>query len=92
VDQRFLEQPEQRYPHILDPLTGQPVQGVSSVTVIAGHGYFADAAATALVVAGRESWEEVAEAFELDAVLLIDDQGNLLMTPEMKNRLILEPD
>jgi thiamine biosynthesis lipoprotein len=90
IDQRFLEQSELRYPHVLDPHTGQAVQGVSSVTVISQQGYFADAAATALMVAGSESWKEVAAALGLELVLLIDNQGNLIMTPAMENRLILE--
>ncbi len=91
VDQRFLQESGTRYPHILDPSTGLPIQGTASVTVIASQGMLADAAATALMVAGRESWLDVVQALELKSVMLIDDHGNILMTPEMRNRLIIEP-
>lgn len=91
VDQRYLEQSELRYPHILDPHTGQAVQGVASVTVIADLGIFADAAATAMIVAGREGWQELTADMGLTEVLLIDDQGEIFMTPEMRDRLKLEP-
>ena len=91
VDQRYLEQSGLRYPHILDPLTGQAVQGVASVTGISEYGLFADAAATALIVAGVESWQELATDMGLKEVLLIDDQGEIFMTADMRDRLKLEP-
>ncbi len=91
VDQRYMLQPERRYPHILDPFTGIPVQGIASVTVIAEQGLFADVACTALIVAGRNSWLDIVQAFELETVLLIDDQGELFMTPKMKARLNMAP-
>jgi thiamine biosynthesis lipoprotein len=91
VDQRYLEQSGLRYPHILDPYSGHAVKGVASVTVIADRGYFADAAATALIVAGVDSWQELAVDMGLKEVLLIDDQGEIFMTPEMRDRLKLEP-
>lgn len=44
----------QRYSHILDPRTGSPVAGRSSVTVIAPHGMMADGLATAASVLGPD--------------------------------------
>ena len=90
IDQRFLQQGDTRYPHILDPRTGQPVKGLASVTVISERGSYADAAATTLMVGGKESWQELVKVLDLKAVLLIDEDGQLLMTPEMKNRLIVD--
>jgi FAD:protein FMN transferase len=43
-----------RYSHILDPRTGSPVSGRSSVTVIASAGMLADGLATAASVLGPE--------------------------------------
>ena len=91
VDQRYMLKPERRYPHILDPFTGMPVQGIASVTVIAKQGLFADVACTALIVAGLDSWLDVVQAFELESVMLIDDRGAIFMTPKMKARLKLAP-
>jgi thiamine biosynthesis lipoprotein len=85
--ERFRLDREERYPHILDPRTGWPVDGVVSATVITSEGVLADAAATALVVAGLEDWQQVARAFGLDQVLLIDESGTVYLTAEMAARV-----
>ena len=87
---RYREDAVERYPHILDPRTGWPVSGLSSVTVIAPEGVLADAAATALVVAGRSKWAEVANSLGLDQVLLVDEAGTVLMTAAMSERVELQ--
>lgn len=79
----------ERYPHILDPATGWPAQAVMSATVIATDGMLADAAATALVVAGIADWREVANSLGLDAVLLTDEEGRIYATDAMRERLKL---
>lgn len=86
VSQRFLEGENHRYPHILDPLTGQPVSGLASATVITDEAMLADAAATALMVAGLDGWAGVARALALDKVLLVDGQGKIYLTPAMQTR------
>jgi len=78
-----------RYAHILDPRTGWPVKQVLSASVIAGSGIVADAAATALVVAGLDEWREVAVGMNLDALLLTDESGQVYMTREMRTRIEL---
>lgn len=85
--ERFRQDEEQRYPHILDPRSGWPVRDVASATVIAREGIEADAAATALVVAGVREWPQVAGAMGLDQVLVIDDQGGIYLTPAMAERV-----
>ncbi len=54
--ERFREDNTERYPHILDPGTGWPATDIASVTLITDDGLLADAAATALVVAGLDGW------------------------------------
>jgi thiamine biosynthesis lipoprotein len=85
--ERFRQDQTRRYPHILDPRTGWPVSDVASATVITGEGLTADAAATALIVAGVEDWPEVALALDLDQVMIIDDEGAVYLTPKMKERV-----
>ena len=85
--QRFREDQLKRYPHILDPRSGWPVMDVASVTIIAGEGIVADAAATALVVAGPNGWPAVARALNLNQVLVVDESGMVFLTPEMERRL-----
>ncbi len=85
--ERFRQDEQKRYPHILDPHTGWPVQGVASVTVITDVGMVADAAATALVVAGLSDWPAVARALGLTQVLVVDEAGTVYLTPEMERRV-----
>ncbi len=78
-----------RYHHIIDPRTGYPATGTTSVTVIHPDATTADAAATALFIAGPAQWHQVAERMGIRYVLLIDSEGTLHMTPGMKERLTL---
>lgn len=81
---------DQRYHHILNPRTGYPAQGTESVTVVDTRAAWADAAATALFVAGPEHWPQVATALGVKQVLLIDHQGRFHMTAELAQRIRLE--
>lgn len=87
--ERFRRDAEERFPHIIDPRSGWPVADVASVTVVAGEGLVADAAATALIVAGLEDWPEVAAALGLRQVLVVDGQGVVYQTPAMAERVRL---
>lgn len=81
---------DQRYHHILDPRTGYPAQSTESVTVVDTRAAWADAAATALFVAGPEQWPQVAAALGVKQVLLIDRQGRFHMTADLARRIRLE--
>jgi thiamine biosynthesis lipoprotein len=85
--ERFRVDNMERYPHILDPGTGWPAKDIASVTVITDDGLLADAAATALVVAGLEDWPEVARALDLQHVAVVDESGTVYLTPAMEKRL-----
>lgn len=89
--ERFREDGEERFPHILDPGTGWPVTSVSSATVVADDGPTADAAATAIVVAGPEHWPRVAAAMGVDAVLVIEESGRMRATEAMMGYFTPEP-
>lgn len=80
------------YHHILDPRTGWPAPDTLAVTVAHRDATTADAAATALFVAGPEQWHRVARAMGIRFVLLIDNRGSLHMNPEMQARLeVMDP-
>jgi thiamine biosynthesis lipoprotein len=85
--ERYFEFDGTRFAHIIDPETAMPVQTVVSVTVLHKDAALADAAATALSVAGREDWPQVAADMGVDAVLLIDDTGAMFASPAMAARL-----
>jgi FAD:protein FMN transferase len=80
----------QVYHDIIDPRSGRPARGWQAVTVLhEGSAAVAEAAATALMVAGPADWREVAQRLDLRYVLLIDDAGTVHMTPDMAARMEL---
>lgn len=81
-----------RYHHIIDPRTGYPATGTTSVTVIHSDSTTADAAATALFIAGSDQWHIIARQMGIHYVLLIDSAGRLHMNPAMRKRLELVDD
>ncbi len=85
--ERFYDHGGTRLHHILDPRTGYPVTHTQAVTVIATDGVTADAAATALFVAGSDHWRRVASALDIDYVLRVDATGELELTAPMRDRL-----
>ncbi len=85
--ERFRQDNEIRYPHILDPRTGWPVRDIASVTVITEEGWLADAAATALIVAGLDDWKEVARNLDLELVMMIDENRKTYLTAKMAERV-----
>jgi thiamine biosynthesis lipoprotein len=85
--ERYREHEGVRYNHILDPRSGMPVDGVTSVTVIHDNGAVADAAATALVVAGPDEWHRIARQMGIKYVMLVDDKGVVYMNPRMQQRV-----
>ncbi len=71
--ERFIEINGERFGHIIDPRTGQPVQGMAGVTVAAQNAGKADALSTALFVAGLELAPEIiARSYPVEALLVPD--------------------
>ena len=87
--ERYFEYGKQRYHHILDPRTGYPADKTTSVTVIHHDSATADAAATALFIAGPDQWPVIARDMGIEQVMLIDKQGQIFMTPDMAERIEL---
>ncbi len=78
------------YHHIIDPRIGYPAKDSASVTVIHSDAATADAAATALFVAGPKDWHRIAKQMGIKYVLLIDTEGRAYMNPAMRERLKLQ--
>lgn len=90
--ERYFEDNDKRYHHILDPRTGYPADETTSVTVIHHDGATADAAATALFIAGPEQWPQIARNMGIEHVMLVDKQGRVYLTPSMAERIELQDD
>ena len=85
--QRFYLQDNKRRHHIIDPQTGEPVSHTIAVTVIHPQATVADAAATALMAAGKERMVEVARAMGIEHVMLMASNGEIFVNTQMKRRL-----
>ncbi|NOZ09788.1 MAG: FAD:protein FMN transferase [Gammaproteobacteria bacterium] len=85
--ERFFKHAGKRYHHALNPRTGRPAQGLQSVTIIHNDGPTADAAATALFVAGPKYWYAIAKKMGLRYVMLVKEDGQVLMSPAMAKRV-----
>lgn len=90
--ERYFIYKGKRYHHIIDPRTGYPSTGATSATVVHSNAATADAAATALIVAGPKQWRAVAKSMGLRYVMLIDTAGKVYMTPAMAKRIKFQID
>ena len=88
--ERFRLAGGRRVGHVIDPQRGQPVEALASVTVVHPSAALADAASTALLVAGPERWPAVAQRMGLEQVLVVDAQGRRRATPALARRLQFE--
>jgi FAD:protein FMN transferase len=90
---RYYEIDGKRYSHIIDPRTGYPVAGVESVTVLVsggeGAGALSDAASKPIFIEGRSGWKDAAKRMGVSRALLVDSEGIVHATVEMKERLQL---
>lgn len=74
---QFVEIGGRRYSHLIDPRTGWPIEGRSSVTVLAADGTEADALASALsIMPAPEAleWTEAHEGVEVLIVRVVDEE------------------
>jgi thiamine biosynthesis lipoprotein len=90
--ERLFNVDDVRYHHILDPRTGHPATGTAAVTVVHDNATEADAAATALFVAGPDEWQAIAKRMGINRVMLVDREGMIVMTPAMWEIVTLSDD
>jgi thiamine biosynthesis lipoprotein len=84
---KFRPSPEgERWPHVLNPASGRPATGARLSAVLHADPVLADAAATALLVAGPEGFEAVVLGMKLGCALMMDEAGRLWITQAMDAR------
>ncbi len=89
IYQRYFEWQGERFSHILNPKTGYPAHSFSSVTVLHPNAITADAAATALLIAGPKQWQSITKSMGIQYVFAIDKYGKKYQTEAMKQRISL---
>ncbi|WP_229218614.1 FAD:protein FMN transferase [Rugamonas brunnea] len=89
--ERYFMKDGKRHPHIIDPRTGQTIDLVASVTIIASGGsdpgLRSDGNSKPLFITGPAGWEAMAQRLGLKEVMLVDAQHNVVMTPAMRARM-----
>lgn len=75
--ERFFIQDGKRYHHILNPRTGYPAEGLSSVTIIGSKGSALEPLAVAVFVLGSEKGLKLVESIPGVYALLIDAAGEV---------------
>ncbi len=72
--ERFFHENGERYHHIINPGTGMPTHGLTSVTVVAADAFTADAYSTAVFVLGLERGVALVESMPgVEAVIITED-------------------
>lgn len=90
-DQRYFIHGGRRYAHLLDPRSGEPVQGLRSLTVVHADGMLAEAGGAALFVAGPQAWPALAAQLGIDQVVAVHSDGRIEATPKLAARLRVQP-
>ncbi len=86
---KFREDGARRRPHLVDPRSGEPVDGSAASAVLATDPLLADAAATALMVGGAAGFDALVRDLRLRCALLLTTDDRLLITAAMARRLSL---
>lgn len=81
--QKYVMLNGKRYAHIIDPRTGYPATGISSVTVFADSAELANGFSTAVVVLGVKRGLELLNRKSISAVI-VEDSGKISTTKNIE--------
>ena len=88
--QRYFELDGERYPHLLDPRTGEPAHGTQSLTVLvtpqARAGVLSDAPSKPAFIDGPR-WREHVRRHGIEHALRVDENGRIEVTRALRARL-----
>jgi thiamine biosynthesis lipoprotein len=85
--ERFFEKDGVRYHHILDPTSGFPAYGLTSVTVICDDPVRGDGLSTALFVLGAEKGMELVEDMPGVESIMVTKDGKVLVSQGLKGNM-----
>lgn len=75
--EKFVMFNGKRYTHIIDPKTGYPVTGLSSVTITGPSAEFANGLSTSIMVLGKDEGLKLLEQFPEYGVIMVTDKGRV---------------
>ncbi len=90
--ERFVEHKGKRYSHIINPITGYPVNKVFSVSVIDTNAALADAAATAISLVPSNNWFTLKNKLKVNAIIALDENNQIIISESIQKRVtVLSP-
>lgn len=75
--QKYLEIDGKRYSHIINPKTGYPSTGITSVTIIGDNAEIANGISTSVMVLGKKEGLKFLKNFPTYSYLIIEDHGKI---------------
>ncbi|SFC23306.1 FAD:protein FMN transferase [Spirosoma endophyticum] len=81
--EKFVVFNGKRYAHIINPSTGYPATGVSSVTVFGPSAEVANGFSTSLMVLGKEAGLKLIKKYPQYTYILITDEGQIFSSPRL---------
>ena len=78
--EKFISFGGEKYSHIIDPRTGYPTKGVSSVTIFAKKVELCDALATAVFVLGRDTGMHLINQLDGVEAVIVDSENKIHKT------------
>ncbi len=82
--ENFVEFNGKRYTHIIDPRTGWPVQGISSVTIFGPNAELSTALTKAIFVMGKDVGISLLKQFKGIEFVVVDEQGKMYESDNVK--------
>ncbi|RZJ67500.1 MAG: FAD:protein FMN transferase [Flavobacterium sp.] len=81
--EKFAQLNGKRYSHIINPKTGYPASGLTSVTVFGDSAEAANGFSTAIMVLGKEKGLKLINEFPEFSCLLVTDEGEFLTSTNL---------
>jgi len=85
--QKFVMFNDIRYSHIINPITGIPVSGITSVTVLGPNAETANGFSTSIMVLGTEQGLNLLDKYPEYTSLIITDKGKIIKSKNFKTVL-----
>lgn len=85
--EKFFKKDGKRITHIINPVTGSPVNECEAVTVVADDALTADALSTGLFVLGPHKSIELVERLQNIEVIIVDTTGTIFQSSGMEKYL-----
>jgi thiamine biosynthesis lipoprotein len=87
--EKFVEFNGKRYAHIINPKTGYPASGLTSVTVFGASAEIANGLSTSIMVLGKVEGLKLMKRYPKMSCILVDDDGKIIYTPSFDLRKYL---